>query len=335
VLDIYVGTSVGSVDRKTLSATTVKVCGDNPDTGEPGLDAEVDVTRSNRMAHNSASVKIYNAKKELRTQMELPGQVIRIDAGYKDQGFGTVFYGQVDGGSSDLSDGTWCTTLTASHLRAKNMAFETLYLSLSYGPGSNLQQVLSDIGAILGVDVVGKSNADIILPNGWVYPGTMKGALAYVQKVLRFNGKDLFYDLAELVVYNVGVAVSSFDGVWLDFNSGLLTAKPVLNAVKDYRQEARTANAIERARARYDKTKSANGKTRISQSIDSNKAKESELHRVHAKFTSIVNHRLRPNCSVWLKSSPVTGEFCLDDIRFKMTTFNDDFYCEGEVSRES
>ena len=343
VLDIYVGSRVDAPNATASNtkltttsgaASTTKLSGVNTDTGEQSLDCEVDVTRSNRMSKNTATVKVYNLNKQMRLEVGQKGQVIRIDAGYEQGGVGTIFYGQVDFASSVLEGADYVTTINASHFRAKNLGFDTLYVSLSYLPGTNLKQVLSDIGDLLGVQVIGQANADIILPNGWVYPGPLKGALTYVRDILRYNGRDLFYDLAELVVYSVSKP-SDFEAVYLDLDSGLLRAEPIVNAVREYRMDARSENAIAKARARMDKTKSADGRTRIAQTITHQTEKVAEETRVRARVKTILDHRLRPNCLVTIKHEAVNGAFILDDVRFKADTFGKDFDCEGLVSRES
>lgn len=343
IIDIYVGSRVDApnataADTKLTTtsgaASTTKLTGINPDNGEQSLDCEIDVTRSNRMAKNTATVKVYNLNKQMRLEVGQKGQVIRIDAGYEQGGVGTIFYGQVDSAVSVLEGADYVTTINASHFRAKNLGFDTLYVSLAYVPGASLKQVVSDLGTLLGVAVVGLANADILLPNGWVYPGPLKGALAYVRDVLRFNGRDLFYDLAELVVYEVSKA-SEFEAVYLDKESGLLHAEPLVNAVREYRMEARSKNAITKARARMDKTKSADGRTRVAQSISAQSEKVAEETRIRARVKTLLDHRLRPNCLVTVKHEAVNGAFILDDVRFKADTFGKDFDCEGLVSRES
>lgn len=334
VLDIYVGSMVDKPSDTNGGATTVKVAGINPDTGEQGLDCEADITRSNRIAKNTATIKVYNANAQLRYSMEKPGQVVRVDAGYADSGYGTVFYGQVDSAHSTLEGADWVTEISASHFRAKNIGYETLFISASYAPGANLRQVIDDLSSMLGIIAIGTSNADITLDSGWTYAGPMKGALTHVRNFLRYYGRDLFYDLAELVIYAVGTETSVFEEVYLDIDSGLLKAQPIEDAVRESRLETRSENSIAKRRARMDKTKSANGRTRLSQSIVAEQEKLVEERRVRARFSSIMNHRLRPNCAVTLKSAPVSGRFILDDIRMKLDNFGTNFDCEGLVSRE-
>lgn len=335
VLDVYVGTMVDNPSSTVGGASVVKVAGKNPDTGEQGLDVEADITRSNRMAKNTATLKVYNANAQLRLAMERPDQVVRIDAGYEDSGVGTVFYGQIDHAESVLEGADWITTISASHFRAKNLGFETLFTSLSYAPGTNLRRVLSDLGELLGVAVIGLPNADITMDAGWTYVGPMKGALADVRNFLRYYGRDLFYDIAELVVYAVGTEVSTFEAVYLDKTSGLLKAQTLINAVRESRMETRSETAIAKRRAKMDKAKSADGRTRLSQSIAKEKEEEAENRRIRARFNSIMNHRLRPNCAVVIDHTAVKGKFILDDLNIKIDNFGQNFNCEGLVSREA
>ena len=335
ILDVYVIDVDVDANGVCTAGEAVKVVGKNADTGEQALDADCSIQRSNRARYNTAAIKIYNLPLEMRTKVEQHNRLIRIDAGYEDEGFGTWFYGQIiTAFSTPLSTGDFETTIQAMQFRAINMAFESLYVSMQYKSGTNLMKIVSDIGALLGVSVIGLKNADIVTPHGFVHTGQMKLALDYVAKILRPEGKAIFYDLGEIVVYNVGQATSEFEEVYLDNECGLLEAKIESNPAKEERLVVRAKARQERARRRYDKVKSADGRTRIDQSIKAAQLQVDESKRIRVNFKCLFNHRLRPNCLVQISHGTINGDYCLDDATAKLSSWADDFCIEGTASRD-
>ncbi len=353
VLNIYAGKAIDGTCSDTsvdvLSGSTegiitgggnfIRLAGDDPSTGRLGLDARAEIKRSNRMAKNTATVRVHGLNEKVRAYLENDGLLLRIDAGYHDSGFGTVFFGAFGGAQSVLEGADWVTEIHAYHFRAKGMSFETLFVALSYAPGASAKQVLNDFQSILGVPVYGSSAvSDVKLPNGWTYTGTMGGALRYMQSVLRWPwGFGIFYDLGELIVYKVsGLADAKkrFETVFLDKDHGLLSAKKVIAGVKENRQEVKSEKRITALNSKISKTRSADGKTRLDQSLVMAQLRNDEVKRKRVEFTCLANHRLRPSCPVQIEHEAVNGTYIVDDIHMDLCNHADRFSFRALASRE-
>jgi len=71
--------------------------------------------------------------------------------------------------------------------------------------------------------VYGLANAEgITLPNGLAECTTARNALMYLDQILRQNGKGIYRDLDEVVIFNQGEA-SFFDIVKMTFGTGLIS----------------------------------------------------------------------------------------------------------------
>ena len=348
VLNIYAGKALDGVCADVGvdasggvpgDGTFVRLAGDDPSTGKLGLDAYAEISRSNRMAKNTATVRIYGLNEKVRTYLENDGLLLRIDAGYHDSGIGTVFYGAFGGAQSVLQGADWVTEINAYHFRAKGMSFETLFVSLSYAPGTSAKQVLNDFQSILGVPVYGTAGvADVKLSNGWTYAGTMGGALRYMQAVLRWPaGYGIFYDLGELIVYKVGGladAKSRFETVFLDKDHGLLSAKKVIAGVKESRQEVRSEKRLAALNGKIAKTRSVDGKTRLDQSLVMAQLRNDEIKRKRISFSCLANHRIRPSCPIQIQHEAVSGVYIVDDIHMNLCNHADQFDFNVLASRE-
>ena len=355
ILNIYVGTNTDLPPSGTCADVDyrlnhlgepgwlLQLTGLNPDTGEQSLDADIDVKRSNRIAHNSATAKVFNLNEQQRNFMDdvSVGKILRIDAGYQDQGFGTIFIGQVALASSTyLTSGDWETEIQASGIRSRTMEFETLHVSVSYATGTLLSKIIQDLAGLLNLDsVFGITNAGFPISGRFVYTGPMGKCLELVRGFLRAKSKDMFFDLSQLVVYNTGAAgattPSDFETVFLDPASGLLKAERVIHDVKDWRLQVRPQRAQQKAAQSYDKNKSPDGTTRSAQNLGYAEYRAAEAKRRRSKVFCLLNPRVRPNCPVTLKGSPIDGTYIIDDVHIVASTYADHFDMALGVSEDA
>ena len=191
------------------------------------LEMTFDIQRSITFSENTATFTITNANEQTRNMIAQEKNNVTFKAGYVDEGIGTLFIGQVTEASSEKNDANWITTIKASAIQSTNKPLEYTTLALSYKPGSLLSTILLEIGTTMGVFVAGAENANITLPNGLVYAGTVKGALEYCLAILKDNNKGVYIDNNEMVIYNVGVKDSRYSVVYLDFDSVKDFAKEV------------------------------------------------------------------------------------------------------------
>lgn len=349
VLDIYVGYGIG--DKIVVDPSMVVGKGQMVQLASGStLHADAEIKRSNRMDRNTATVRIYNLNPKFRAWLEAPGKVIRIDAGYEDEGHGAVFYGQIDKAFSNIEgQADWVTTIYAYQFRSRGMDFEGLPVALSYDADTTVQTYLSDLASVLGVPLLGENVSDIILDGGIVTVTTMKRALDRAMKTLQYYGYGMFYDLAELFVYKASKAVTTLPTVNFVEGRGLLSAKWVIHEKRNWRMDVRTKSALKKAREAYDKAKTADGKTRASQNLKYTKYLLGEAHRDRVEMTSLVDHRARPNCPclVWhsavSRSKPKAGEkipakdlplFVIDDITLRLSNYGKSFDMVVYASKE-
>ena len=190
------------------------------------LDIEFDVERSLTFAENTAKFKIYNAKEETRSEVLRQGNNLMFKVGYEDETTGLIFSGNITEANSKKVGPNWETEIFAVTGRGLEGRLISQYISLSFGPGSNLQQIIENLSRLYGFVIFGINNANIILPNGWSYVGVLGGAFRYVEEILKSNNKGIYRDNGEMVIYNKGEA-SKFEVVLLTNNGGLLSVEDI------------------------------------------------------------------------------------------------------------
>lgn len=342
VLNIYVGgsTTGSKVDGPSLVGPNelLQLVGTVPGLADDTLHASCEVHRSNKMGHNIAEIKVMNLNQETRKWLDSFRGVVRVDAGYEDDGFGTIFYGQIDLARSVLVGGDWVTTINAYHFRARSMQFETLLTSVSYDPGTSLQTVLSGLASILGVPLLGADVSWINLDNGFVDTGPMSKMLKRVEKALADKSYGLYYDLAELRVFEKGVQSFDLDVLDWSLDTGLLTAKWVVHESKAWRKEVKSARAKAKAQEAYNKSKSTDGRTRAAQRLTYASYQDGEAKRLRCEATGLVNHLARPNCPLYITHPAISADgkmlFIADELVYRLTNYGDQFDMTVFASRD-
>jgi hypothetical protein len=338
ILNIFAGPEPGGVrveDPELVGpGRMLQLVGFDRALGIEPLHAECDLHRSNRMDRNTGEVRVLNLKESVRRWLENSGNIIQVDIGYEDEGSGTVFLGQTHKISSTLIGGAWVTKIPCYQFRAKTMDFETLLVAVSYDPGTNLQTVITGLGQILGVTVFGEDVSGIELDGGFVAVGTMKQALDHVSRTLANHGYGIFYDLGEVFVYKACKPTANAQTIEMELGSGLISAKWVQHEKRDWRKDVQTAKTLERRKAEYAKTKSADGRTRVAQNLFFDEYRFKEARRARVELTGLASHLARPNCPIHVRHPAITGVnyatnspafFVADDINFKLSNFGNDF----------
>ena len=342
VLNIYVGDTVSGVcvDGPTLvqPGTMLQLVGTVPGLAGETLHASCEVHRSNKMGHNIAEIKVMNLNQETRKWLESFHGVVRVDAGYEDDGFGTIFYGQVDLARSTLTGGDWVTTINAYHFRAHSMQFETLLTAVSYDPGTSLQTVLKGLADILGVPLLGIDVSWINLEGGFADVGPMSKTLKRVGKILAGAHCGLYYDLAELRVFKKGTQSFDLDVLDWSLDTGLLTAKWLTHESKAWRKEVKSEQAHQKEQAAYNKSKSTDGRTRAAQRLTYARYQDGEAKRLRCEATGLVNHLARPNCPLYITHPAISADgkmfFIVDEIVYRLTNYGDQFDMTVFASRD-
>lgn len=343
ILDIYAGFNPSGAcsDSAALvqDGQLLQLAGQNHTTGEDTLHASAEIHRSNTMGRNTAEVKVMNLNADTRKWLEDPGKILRVDAGYADEGFGTIFLGQIDYASSTLVGGDWVTTINAYGFRARSMEFETLLTAVSYDPGTDLQTILNGLGLILGVPVFGVNVSNIIPQGGFVDVGPMRKMFRRIEKILADASLGLYYDIAELRVTKAGQPDFQIETLLWDVSSGLTSAQWVVHEVTAWRKEVKAERALHKAQAAYNKRKTADGQTRAAQTVWYKQYQDAEAKRVRAEMHGLVNHIARPNCPVKVSHPALSTDgymlFVADDIIYRLTNYGEDFDMAIHASRDA
>jgi len=198
-----------------------------------GLNLDFSIEKSRSAAQNTAKFTIYNAQESTRNKILKKGNNLVFSLGYEDETVGTVFIGNIDTSYSYHNGVDWVTEIKAYTIQAKNQKLETIPINYSYTAGTPIVRAINQISVVSGLVVNGLTNAAAItLPNGWVYTGTLMGALRYIRGVLEFNELSFFIDNSEIVIYKKGEA-SIFKTVLLTYTGGLQSIENITKAEED------------------------------------------------------------------------------------------------------
>lgn len=261
------------------------------------LDIEFEIERSITLSENNAHFVVYNAKEETRKEVLKKGNSIVFEVGYDDEGVSTIFAGNITESNSKKENMDWVTEIKAVAGRGANIDLDQIDIGISYSAGALASKPLQDIGALLGLVVNGIRNADIILPNGWVYVGSANGALRYLKDILSSSGVSLYIDNNELVVHLTGEP-SKFNIAILSYTGGLLYVQDLEEVNKE------------------------SGASR-------NKKNDT---RKRLKFKSIIIPQIQINGPVVFRTQTINVTYIVEKLKYVGNNYGaNDFTIEGEV----
>lgn len=279
------------------------------------LDIDFHITRSNVFNNNAAELTVYNANSKTRAMLAQAGSNIILSAGYEDQGTGLIYAGSLIHGSSIKAGTDWVTTINAIAMRSTDKPFSLTPIAVSFAKGTPINTVIDYIGDKLGLVRSGIS-ATFMLPNGWVYAGSVTGAIDYVRKILQSHQMGLFVDIAELVVYTPGKS-SDFEALYLDKDSGLLNVQDTTDTAGITQETLQIVleDGTEESAA---------------QAIADN------LMVLPKQLTigAVMLPKARPNSLLQLKHDTYGGYYIVDTVRFDGNNYGGDFNTSLEVSSE-
>jgi hypothetical protein len=200
------------------------------------LEIEWSIERSISFSENSAEFTIFNAKEDTRKKVLKEGNNIVFSYGYEDENVGSnkelgnIYSGNIKTAASGQTGTDWITTIQATTQMGKNKKIENVYVRLSYGPGTSVISPLKEIANRLELVLIGESNANIKMPNGYTFVGAARSGLKYIKEILRANNAEMYTDNNEIVIYKKSPRTSRFTPVFLDYESGLLN----INDITDY-----------------------------------------------------------------------------------------------------
>jgi len=267
-----------------------------------GLHIEFSIERSIEFAENTAEFTIYNAKESTRKEVLKKGNNISFKFGYADESLdetdevgSTLFAGNISKVTTAQVGPDWITTILAASIQSDQIPLQSTQVKISYSKDVLLSQPLRDIATAMGiVTVTGGTNANINLDNGFTHVGSARSGLKRLRDILKSNNVGLYIDNDQIVVFNKGDRTSRFDPVFLDVESGLLSAEDITD-------------------------------------FDNQEDKSQEtLKRIG--FECIIIPKLQPRGLVTIKASQVDGTFLIEKLAFDGDNFGGENLCSGEAT---
>lgn len=274
------------------------------------LDIEFEIEKTMKLSENFARFKVYNASANTRNTILIEGNNVTFSAGYEDEGklapgSNTIFVGQIDSVTTKKIGPDWVTDIKAVTSRGKGKTINTIPITLNVTKGTPLSTVITTIASTLGLVTFGLENtSDIILQNGWCYMGTTNGALRYIQKILKNEGRGIYFDDDELVVFNIGIP-SKVEVVVLTYTGGLLS-------VEDITEKPEESPPL------------ATKKKRVKKVLKEKIAKK-------IRYESILIPQLQLNAPVTLINTSQDGTYINIKVTYEGDNFGGDFKCKGEA----
>lgn len=269
------------------------------------LHVEVKAKRSTGYADGTAEVTIYNASEDTRKRLNRKGDAVIIEAGYADAGIGTVFVGEVVNACSSHAGTEWVTKLKATCGRPVLSRLEQTTIVMSYSAGARLVDVMNELATGIGVILHGAENiADIRLPNGLYHAGKIQPLLAKIRAELAVRQMMVSVDFNHMVIIRKGAA-SDYSIVYLDSESGLMSATPVRSAL----EYATALNAK---------------KLKVA-------VMKSDL-RPKVSFTCIADPRIRPNGLVKIAGKAIDGVYLVEDIEYDLDNMGKNWKMKCEAT---
>lgn len=184
------------------------------------LNMSFEIERSVTLSNNSAAFRIYNASEQTRAAILKKGYDIILKTGYEDEQnessifFGTIFEAKTNKEGPDIITELRCLDFGASK-------DGTNIIELSYSPGTTKRVVVEETALKLSLPVSGTENIKGTLNNGFTFAGKRANLLKRIQKLLRQEKLDVYFDSSEMIVYSPGKP-SKFGVVNISPESGLI-----------------------------------------------------------------------------------------------------------------
>lgn len=276
------------------------------------LHVDFNITRSRVFNDNEAKLNIYNAAPDFIRRVLQRGSNLLIYAGYKDEGEGLVYQGNIVGVTSVKTGADVVTSAMAMSLRSLDKPFTSTPVVLNFAPGATAEDVVVEIGTRLGLVPIGANNAKgISFPQGWAFVGPVGLAIERIGRDLMVHGYGLYIDLAELVVYSTQ-ADSDYTLAYLHYGAGLLSIKDTT----DYIAAARGRIEEMGQTKRTTKGKGKNKKVIIT--TEATKDVYAELEKVFTSLKktlsaqTLMMPKVRPNSLVQVDTPEHSGIFVVD-----------------------
>jgi len=258
-----------------------------------GLRFSFSIQKGATKSPNQCTVKIWNAAPETRALIEVIGNVLILKAGYsEDIGATTIFSGNVTRTLTVREGPDWITEL---ELQDGFMEFRDAKVSLAFGKGATVSQVLSAISKKFGLPVrtLPADVAKKTYPSGFAFVGRVRDAM---DKACENGGLEWSIQNREIQIIKKG-GVFKQKAYLLSPDTGLL-GSPM--------QESKTMT--EKAAAKEGITATQPGVRKTTERDKDGEVQEM-LRVLGYKVKSLLQPLLEPGGYVQVKSKGIDGEF--------------------------
>lgn len=278
-----------------------------------GLRFSFSIQKGSTKTPNQCSVKVWNASPETRALIEVIGNVLILKAGYS-EGIGatTIFSGNVTRTLTVREGPDWITEL---ELQDGFMEFRDAKVSLSFGKGATVLQVVTAISKKFGLPVR-PLPADVAkkqYPAGFAFVGRVRDAM---DKACENGGLEWSIQNREIQIIKRG-GVFKQKAYLLSPDTGLL-GSPM--------QESKTMT--ERAAAKEGITATQPGVLKTTERDKDGEVQEM-LRVLGYKVKSLLQPLLEPGGYVQVKSKGIDGEFFrIEEINHTGDTHGNEWHSE-------
>lgn len=214
-----------------------------------GLHFDFNIERSIDFYKDSARFDIYNPNDDTIQKIMNDGVAVIFRCGYEDHIVGNIFVGQIAKAYSEwMTSGDRVLHLICNSQRGAQYRLQRVMMSFAFKVGSSYYDVLKGIADFVGVPLSGARGLKEIYIEDLPYQdsGTVRDCVTnFVKRKLRAIGGSVLISNNEMIYIDLGVGESSkseLETTYLNFKSGLLTAKSIRNETWQSSEEAFNAN---------------------------------------------------------------------------------------------
>lgn len=326
VLEVLIGKPDGT--KSTIREDALRIS---------DLDMSFNIVRSNTSENNKANFTIYNAKKETRDKILQAGNNIAVYAGYEDEGTkGLIYAGTIEKAQTNTSTPDIETAISAVTYRGNGSTSATVNIGLSYEPYRTMKDVLTELATILGLNLRGaQSAAEVKLPNGFHYFGTIDGCVRKCNQVLLAQQLTIVKDNLDLFVFRLGYVFFSDETLkpippeTLKDATGGVVYGP--DSVLPQRSASLASGEESFPYLTYKGTLISVEPMKKSPTAEAARTKNS-ADKKHLVVTALLDPRFCPNCGIILDYQGSGPEkYVVNTVNFYGSNYDENWYAKMEV----
>ncbi|MBR6448350.1 MAG: hypothetical protein IKS96_07295 [Fibrobacter sp.] len=209
-----------------------------------GLYYTFEVTQSTEYWKNSATFTIFNPNDETIQQIMTAGCSVILRAGYSDEDMGTIFVGQVAMAYPEDDDPeTTKLVIVCKSQRGANFPLQRTYISAVVDKGKTYYDVVKLIADYVSIPLTcAEPLKKHVLEAPYIINSNVRQALEdFKRRKIRKLGATLIISNSELVYFDLKKPY--FSAVYLNYNTGLISATQVRDETYQSSEDAFNENA--------------------------------------------------------------------------------------------